>query len=68
MLSTVASALPYVIDASDQAVDRSQYVVASPAPADWGEDALAPARGIACGVALGASIWCGIGLAIWGLF
>jgi hypothetical protein len=68
MLSTVASALPDVVDASDQPVDRSQYVVASSAPADWGEDAVAPARGIACGVALGAAIWCGIGLAMWQLF
>jgi hypothetical protein len=45
-------------EASDRPGDRSEYDV----------DALAPARGIALGVVLGAAMWCGIGLSIWLLF
>jgi len=45
-------------EASDRPGNRSEYDV----------DALAPARGIALGVVLGAAMWCGIGLSIWLLF
>jgi len=52
------SMAPDLTKASDWTADRSEYDV----------DALAPARGIALGLVLGAAMWCGIGLSIWLLF
>jgi hypothetical protein len=62
MLSMVGSAVPDVLDASNEPADHNGQVAV---PADCYEDALAPARGFALGVALGAAMWCGMGLLLW---
>jgi hypothetical protein len=40
--------------------------VSTPEPrVDWPQNGLSAVRGIAMGVAIGAAMWCGIGLLLW---
>ena len=62
MLSPVDSAVLDDAIAGNEPADHNEHV---PPLADCDEDALAPARGIVLGVALGAAMWCGTALLLW---
>ena len=63
MLPKVELSAQNVLNASCEPDERNREKMR--VPADCDDDALAPARGIAWGVALGTAMWFGIGLSLW---